>query len=181
MGTCAPAERPRPTPTERFAAAGAGCMPARWPVLSDVPQQSDPPAAGSSRCGRRCFGGDRGLGDGGRHGAGLLLGGAFFRGLPPVLRPEPPGVPQRRAPRAAFRAGLRPRFPRPRQRFFCRQIHRKNLGKIMKKRENPLDIPGDILYYNQARVQKEWAQYAMKREIASKTVTSAEYVRSSGG
>lgn len=36
----------------------------------------------------------------------------------------------------------------------------------MKKRENPLDIPGDILYYNQARVQKEWAQYAMKREIA---------------
>ncbi|HIR50544.1 MAG TPA: hypothetical protein IAA53_04550 [Candidatus Avoscillospira avicola] len=51
----------------------------------------------------------------------------------------------------------------------------------MKKRENPLDIPGDILYYNQARVQKEWAQYAMKREIASKTVTSAEYVRSSGG
>lgn len=38
----------------------------------------------------------------------------------------------------------------------------------MKKRENPLDIPGDILYYNQARVQKEWAQYAMKREIAWK-------------
>ncbi len=38
----------------------------------------------------------------------------------------------------------------------------------MKNIENPLDTKGVFLYYNQARVQEEWAQYAMKREIALK-------------
>ena len=36
-------------------------------------------------------------------------------------------------------------------------------------------------YHNQARVGENCACTAMMREIASQTVTSAEYVRSSGG
>ena len=44
-----------------------------------------------------------------------------------------------------------------------------------------LDILKTLCYIIQARVRKNYARTAMKREIASKTVTSVEYVRSSGG
>ena len=47
-------------------------------------------------------------------------------------------------------------------------ICRKFLKKFMNNREIPLDTKGNFLYTMGARVRKEWAQYAMKREIALK-------------
>ena len=44
-----------------------------------------------------------------------------------------------------------------------------------------LDILGQPCYIILAREWENQARTAMKREIASKTVTSVEYVRSSGG
>ena len=38
----------------------------------------------------------------------------------------------------------------------------------MNNREIPLDTKGNFLYTMGARVRKEWAQYAMKLEIALK-------------
>ena len=52
----------------------------------------------------------------------------------------------------------------------------------MKKTEKRLDIHGCVDYYIGARVEGMLcARTAMMREIAPMAVTSAEYVRSSGG
>ena len=53
---------------------------------------------------------------------------------------------------------------------------------LWKKLKKVLDIRGCVYYYIRARESREVRVNAMKQEIALETeVTSAEYVRSSGG
>ena len=61
------------------------------------------------------------------------------------------------------------------------QYERKNYKNFVIISKIMLDIWEEPCYIIQARVGNKYARTAMMREIASKTVTSAEYVRSSGG
>jgi len=61
------------------------------------------------------------------------------------------------------------------------RFERKKVAIFVIFSEIMLDILKTPCYIIQARVRKKYARTAMKREIASKTVTSVEYVRSSGG